>query len=72
MKIVEGMSFVFPISAAHRIIDEVDKVNPEGAMTLMITAPRSATHLLKYMLLLAHFPSIVLKSTVIFGRIVKV
>ena len=37
--IVEGMSFVFPISMAHRIIDEVDKDSPSGAMTLMITAP---------------------------------
>ena len=33
------MSFVFPISMAHRIIDEVDKGRPSGAMTLMITAP---------------------------------
>ena len=37
--IVEGMSFVFPISMAHRIIDEVDKDSPSGAMTLMITPP---------------------------------
>ena len=37
--IVEGMSFIFPISTAHRIIDEVYVGSSAGAMTLMITAP---------------------------------